>query len=232
MTSTNAGLLARVRMAIERLDGLTSGQDRKEKCARAKKRAAQMDAALFRLAAAYVGAKELLTKAKAPIALPTLELPQLGKLTPLEWFDSGVALDYVEKLQKSADALREAVEEAWAGLREDLNPSLLAPQMVDLLRDASDELDAACDELAEAVEDWESLPPVFPSPGDVARAKAAKAKIDAAWKSLRNSGATEDRIAFLERVGHGRVPLTSLDDDLLSWLRSTGLASRLVIKSI
>lgn len=231
MAMANAGLLARVRIANERLEGLASGQDRREAYERARARAEKLDSALSRLNEAYVAGKELRTKTKASIELPSLTAPKLEDATPSEWFDSGVALDYVENVQTVADELAASVQQAWSRYCDDLEPSLLPSAMVDLLRGASEELDAACDELESAIGTWKSLPAVLPSPGDVSRARAAKAKVDGAWESLSNSGATRERIEFLQRVGQRGVPLAALEDDLLSWLRSVGLASRLVIKS-
>lgn len=228
--SSSHKLLERVKIANTRLGQLSSGLDAQERLARSLSRASLLSQALGRMDRAHKAAQELESEADAKFTWPVLEPPP-SDVVPLEWFDSGSGIAYVDKVSSDANALDEAVREAWSDFLSGLDPSLLDQGMVEQLRGTTDDIDEACDQLVVAMEAWDALPPSMPAPGDVRRAREIKASLDDAWEALAASGATDERIEFLERVGHGRVPLTLLTEDLIDWLRETGLAAQLYVSS-
>lgn len=231
MAGSPATLLARVRTANSVLESLASGQDRKQKFLRATAKAEDLQTAVVRLQVAHEATVELNEEANANIPIPKLASPTLEGTSPLEWFDSGTGIEYIDHIQQAADRLYESASDRWVALKAGLQPGLLEGAMIERLRGNTEPLDAACDELEAATTAWRSLPEMVPSAGDVQRARDAKAKVEDAWEALGRAGATPERIEFLKRVGNGAAPLTTLSDDLLRWLRETGLVASLVVSS-
>lgn len=227
---TSRELLERVRLTNSQLDQLTTGLDARDRLNRSLRQARDLRQALASLQRALEGAQELRTSADVHLDLPLIDPPP-ADASPLEWFDSGSGIEYVKNVDEEASNLSEAVREAWSDFLTDLAPSLLDPSLIQRLRGTTEQLDRACDELAQATELWKQLPSTMPTIGDAQSAKEIKNAIDAAWQLLGNSGATAERIEFLERVGRGQVPFSVLDDDLVDWLRRTGIAAQLFVVS-
>jgi hypothetical protein len=228
MTATfDASLVDRVRAANRRLRLLADGADTENRAERARKRARELKAALADLQKAVEGANDLEDRAPTP---PQITAPP-PTADPVEYFASGDGVEYVPQVEAVAREYRSTVEASWTAFLDDLGPSLLDPTLVERLKGASQEMDVACDELLTAMEGWRSLPRTLPARGDGERAEQAANAIAEAWTALAESGATTERIRFIESVGQGRVPLTAVDDDLLAWLRETGLAAGLRVIS-
>lgn len=221
-------LLDRVRRANDRIDQLTSGVDTREQFTRARGRASDLLRALATWERTHNAAEQLREAAALEVAQPGLAPPP-ADVSPLQWFDSGSGIAYVEKVAEDAEAFASRVHDAWAEFLDGLAPSLLDPALLERMRGGSESLDRACDRLSKEMKKWHELPTKVPGEGDVSRAKEIADGIAEAWQSLADSGATPERIEFLERVGRGRVPFTLVDDELAAWLRDTGLAAQLFV---